>query len=151
MRTLKHLIPAKCVLIITYSLVMQKCHQCHRRQLQVYSIYGATILHMALLAMPHGHMARWFQVTLHRLIIGPSQLTQLCLHFLGAPPYVSYQAINRLKHGFPPAILAIMAPWCLPPEGRTRTHATYNLYIFPGICWLTMLKAVKYTLIIVMW
>ena len=40
------------------------------------------------------------------LIVGPSQLTQLCLDFLGAPPYVNYQAINRLKHGFSRAIRA---------------------------------------------
>ena len=74
---------------------------------------------MALLAMPYGHMALWFQVTLCHLIIGPSQLTQLCLHFQEAPPYVNYQAINGLKHGISRAIRAY---------NGTRTHAL--TYVF---------------------
>ena len=37
------------------------------------------------------------------LIVGPSQLTQLYLDFLGVPPYVNYQA--KLKHGFSLAII----------------------------------------------
>ena len=65
--------------------------------LHVYSII------MALLAMQYGHMALWFQVTLRHLIVGPSQLTQLYLDFLGVPPYVNYQA--KLKHGFSLAII----------------------------------------------
>ena len=69
---------------------------------------------MVLLIMPYGHKALWFQITLHHLKIGPSQLTQICLHFLGAPPYVYYQAINRLKHGFSHVIQAY---------NGTRTHA----------------------------
>ena len=69
--------------------------------LHVYSII------MALLAMPYGHMALWFQVTLRHLIVGPSQLTQLYLDFLGVPPYVNYQAINRLKSGFSLPIMAL--------------------------------------------
>ena len=70
---------------------------------------------MALLAMPYGHMALWFQVTLHHLIIGLSQLTQLCLR---VPPYVNHQAINMLKHGFSRAIRAYSG---------TRAHALQHV------------------------
>ena len=73
--------------------------------LHVYSII------MALLAnyvKPYGHIYGIVVsgYSIHHLIVGPSQLTQLYLDFLGVPPYVNYQAINRLKHGFSLAIMA---------------------------------------------
>ena len=50
----------------------------------------------------------------------PTQLTQLCLHFLGVPPYVNCQAMYRLKHGLS-AILAIMSHYR--PVWHERSHA----------------------------
>ena len=114
------------------------------------------------------HMALWFQVTPHHLIIiiGPSQLTQLCLHFLGMPPYVNYQAINRLKRSLgsrPPHSVRVIIvcrrqtveklkngeslAWAeTSREGRRLVGVARNFQTFLTLCFCQILEAKRKTM-----